>query len=749
MQEFIFTSSILILAVALLRLILGRHISARVRYALWLVVLLRLVMPLSPIQSSASAANLLQMAGPAPAAPAAPAFPAAGAVQAGVENAQGGIVPAAPQTPAAPGAPARPRLPENALYLVWGFGTLAAGGWMLAENIRFAKKLKAGRTPLSGAGLLAGQDAGGALSCPLPLWRCEGLISPCLFGALRPAIYLNEAACENAGAQGWAVRHELQHYRHGDQLWCLARCACLAVYWWHPLVWLAAALSRRDCELACDEGVTAALSSGERLDYGRCLLALAPARGTARPGPLAATGMSENARQLKSRLSAIATAHKPAVWAAVAALAAALVLSVTTLTSAAEGPALTRDARAALDMLQGSITVRDGILGFTLPQTGFAPEEWSIHISGSAQMDDGQMSLHFLEEESWQGGRWYPITGEAELYSGIQEIWMDASLPGETGNVSIRVDLRECSEELASRRAARLAAALPQGEEVWLDFPLGDDTLVYSYLTAEGMPNDEDTVHGHVYLVRGSGGVEQLDPLADAGGRLTDELGEGAGYFAWYPVWVNEGQRVLFGWQVPAGSGMSTRLWTIENGTAKELDCPAEQLVWLEGNEFTGTRSAWDAIQDEDGSTGHTQKIYWLYWNEESGALREYGGVEITEAGFLEMARKGSSGENEQLVHKILDSIRAEGGVISSIWLRGNGVVNINYRIPLDESGTAWANHNISLASDAQRNLGMIGFNDMSPGGLNSELLALSDQGGVYEAAGWPEIAVYPTVLGQ
>ncbi len=206
---------------------------------------------------------------------------------------------------------------------------------------------------------------------------------------------------------------------------------------------------------------------------------------------------------------------------------------------------------------------------------------------------------------------------------------------------------------------------------------------------------------------------------------------------------------MLFGWQTTTGTALTTRLWTIEQGAPKELDCPAEQLIWLEGGEFTGTRSAWDAIQDEDGATGHTQKIYWLFWDEEAGALREYAGEEITEGELLALAQQGASGQNDRLVRQVLDAIRAERGVLGSIWLRGNGVINLNYRIPLDETGTAWANHNISFVSDANRELSLIGFKDASPGGLQSELLAGCDQGGVYEAAGWPEIAADGrTVLG-
>ena len=67
----------------------------------------------------------------------------------------------------------------------------------------------------------------------------------------------------------YALAHELTHYRHLDHIWSLVRLVCLALWWFHPLVWAAAWLSRRDGELACDEGVLERLGSEHRLPYGR------------------------------------------------------------------------------------------------------------------------------------------------------------------------------------------------------------------------------------------------------------------------------------------------------------------------------------------------------------------------------------------------------------------------------------------------------------------------------------------------
>ena len=123
--------------------------------------------------------------------------------------------------------------------------------------------------------------------------------------------------------------HEYTHYRHGDHLWALVRCACLAVHWYDPLVWWAAAMSRRDCELACDAGALDRLGEAERLAYGDTLLAVAA--GRSRPGGLlrASTAMNESKKTMKERIGMIVKRPRTlgivlALVLAVAAAAAAV-----------------------------------------------------------------------------------------------------------------------------------------------------------------------------------------------------------------------------------------------------------------------------------------------------------------------------------------------------------------------------------------------------------------------------------------
>ena len=341
MIELLITSSLLILAVLAARALLAGRISRRMQYALWGLVLLRLLLPISLPQSRASVLNALpdtaqvslarpeEFSGETLPAPAdtevqtgtAPetdlAQTATGGTQAGIS---GGIADTSGSEP----HPEWSLNPAALLPVVWAAGAVLTGGALLWANLRFSLRLRRERCQLD----LEPEITGG-----LPVYLCHELASPCLHGLIHPAIYLNPAALESRERLDFVLAHEKTHYRHKDHLWGALRCVLLAVYWFDPLVWWAAAASKRDCELACDEAVTAAMEEARRRDYGRCLVELIPRRvpGTAL---LAATSMSGSAGAMQRRLKAIVTAKKPRRAAIALTLAGAVLLTACTFTGA-------------------------------------------------------------------------------------------------------------------------------------------------------------------------------------------------------------------------------------------------------------------------------------------------------------------------------------------------------------------------------------------------------------------------------
>lgn len=341
MTEILITSSVLILALLVLRRVFREKISRRAQYALWLLVLARLLIPVSlptagfGVLSAAepaveAASSRLESRAvyvlPLDRAPAAE-VPAASQTQPGqvVETGDSFGYPVLSSDGETVTRYARQLTASELLRYLWYGGMALTGLWFLAGNLRFRWKLRRRRRPYPVEG------------CPVPVYLAEGwLASPCLVGLLRPAIYLTPAAAAAEERQRHVIAHELTHRRHLDPLWSLLRSVCLVVYWFDPLVWAAALASRTDGELACDEAVLAGLDQEERLAYGRSLLALVPVRRTGGDPFLTATTMATGKRQLKDRIGRIAQARRTTALALTLALVLAAVTCAATFTAPVE-----------------------------------------------------------------------------------------------------------------------------------------------------------------------------------------------------------------------------------------------------------------------------------------------------------------------------------------------------------------------------------------------------------------------------
>lgn len=313
--EQILTATALILVILPVRALLGRRMGARLRYALWLPVLLRLLLPVSFGAVSWSPANFVRADGSGTVY-SVPIYH--GAAQ-GAELAapsDGGV----PADPYSFGYPvrnddatvtryAKKTTVPDALPWVWLGGMGAAAVWFGLCNGLFRRNLKKTRKSRQ----ILGNTRIYTADVP----------SPCVFGLVRPAIYVTEAAAADEKTLAHVLLHETTHLRRGDQLWAALRTVCLVVWWFHPLVWLAAALSRKDCELACDEAVICRLGPENRAEYGKTLLALA---GNSLPGMdfCAAATLSGGKTQLRQRICAIVRWSKPKKAAMLLAAALAL-----------------------------------------------------------------------------------------------------------------------------------------------------------------------------------------------------------------------------------------------------------------------------------------------------------------------------------------------------------------------------------------------------------------------------------------
>lgn len=306
-MQWIISSSVLIAVVIALRFALRGKISLRMQYALWLLVLVRLLVPVSLGTSDLSVMNAVPDRLPS--------------VQQSVTIPTGNAA-----TPAAPFVPAQnidTPLPSDFVQnttvtdtapnaektdwagiarTVWLTGAVVLGLTFLTSNLRFGRKLRRSRRSIADTG------------ASLPVYESAETETPCLFGLVKPSIYITPDACADADTLRYALTHEQTHYRHGDHLWAVLRGVCLALHWYNPLVWWAAELSRRDAELACDEATIHTLGEAERAAYGRTLIRMTSEQ---RPALLVtATMMTDSGKGLRERITLLVKKPKTAVCTA-------------------------------------------------------------------------------------------------------------------------------------------------------------------------------------------------------------------------------------------------------------------------------------------------------------------------------------------------------------------------------------------------------------------------------------------------
>jgi len=212
---------------------------------------------------------------------------------------------------------------------IWAAGALAVLA-RLAHGARLVRRVRRDAAALASPDwrqpLMEAADRLGLPREPR-LLASDAVLMPIVCGVLDPAIVLPEAAREWSGHRRRAVLcHELAHVRRSDlALTILSRLGC-ALYWFHPLFWVAARRLRLESERACDDLV---LEVGTRpSEYADHLLQIACGAGSMR-SPAAALPMAER-REFEGRMLAILErgARRSPPSRRLAAMLAALALAV-------------------------------------------------------------------------------------------------------------------------------------------------------------------------------------------------------------------------------------------------------------------------------------------------------------------------------------------------------------------------------------------------------------------------------------
>ncbi|MDE7013659.1 MAG: M56 family metallopeptidase, partial [Kineothrix sp.] len=199
----------------------------------------------------------------------------------------------------------------NHTWLIW----LVIALGMLIRKVTiyqdFLQYISAGLTPVSDIGILnrlsiVAEKAG--IKKPIELYINPLISSPLLIGFFHPYIVFPSDKISEKDFQYIAL-HELMHYKRRDMFykWLVQITVCL--HWFNPLVHLMSRETTKACEFSCDEAVLAKIGYDNAQDYGKTLLDAMAAVGKYKES-LGAVTLSENKQLLKERLGAIMNLKK-------------------------------------------------------------------------------------------------------------------------------------------------------------------------------------------------------------------------------------------------------------------------------------------------------------------------------------------------------------------------------------------------------------------------------------------------------
>lgn len=316
------SAAFLIGTAALAVFVFHRMLPARLRYGIWMAVFCLLTVPFLPIRfervwsSTGSAAgtevsrSVLQTGVPAEAG-----GDALNGIRDFAADMSGGI----------------PQWISYMVLAVWLAG-IGVSLFFFAKNMWSGKVLEQSAAPLENPEILeiyrqCMEELN--IKRKIPLLATAYLKSPVIVGVIRPKVYFPmriargcSVNSQSGSEKEWRGRetaqdfenrrqeirymllHELQHYRHSDNLMNLLAELLGAVYWFHPAVRYAACRLKIERETACDEAVLNMLKKEEYRHYADTLLDLASGRPYGLT-PVSA-GISGGMREMRARIRNIA-----------------------------------------------------------------------------------------------------------------------------------------------------------------------------------------------------------------------------------------------------------------------------------------------------------------------------------------------------------------------------------------------------------------------------------------------------------
>lgn len=351
------TASLAAIVVMAVQHLLRRRISARLRYTLWLIVLVRLVLPVfphSPVSLFNALPNIIDIKKAVSELPFQQGKPAAESENSAKETS---LQPYYTSNEAGRNNPKQVIMAQDpheravsmetgthpairVLSIVWLAGTAAFLTYHLVYWLRIKRKQRSFGRVSDSTMMKVAEECRSLFSVkrPVSMYTDASIQSPYITGILRPAVYLPDTFSREPGDVSplkHVIAHELAHYKRKDTAWNMLGSVVLAFHWMNPLVWLMMRRMKADRELACDACVLEVLGEEEAVPYGMTIIGFLKrySSGRNQPQHLYFKGM-DGEKDIMRRIRMIQSFKKGSYKFSMLAVLLVLLISAATLTNA-------------------------------------------------------------------------------------------------------------------------------------------------------------------------------------------------------------------------------------------------------------------------------------------------------------------------------------------------------------------------------------------------------------------------------
>ncbi|WP_055668892.1 M56 family metallopeptidase [Desnuesiella massiliensis] len=196
------------------------------------------------------------------------------------------------------------KLNSSTLSLIWIIGAVILSAYISLSYIRFA--LKASKENICREekilNILEQCKKNLRIRKKLSVIYSKNAKTPTLFGVISPKLFIPEGLANDLSEdeKKYVFLHELVHLKRRDILVNWIMTVLLMIHWFNPILWFSFIKMKKDCEISCDAITLSHINPEEYKNYGRTLIKLVELFSKAQwtPGTTAIVNKSEVRRRI-------------------------------------------------------------------------------------------------------------------------------------------------------------------------------------------------------------------------------------------------------------------------------------------------------------------------------------------------------------------------------------------------------------------------------------------------------------------